>query len=33
MTTSIKEGQKALQSYSQAVSKPLFGYKGKDIFS
>jgi tetrahydromethanopterin:alpha-L-glutamate ligase len=31
VTTSMKEGLKALQSYGRAVSKPLFGYKGKDL--
>jgi tetrahydromethanopterin:alpha-L-glutamate ligase len=30
-TTSMKEALKALQNYGRAVSKPLFGYKGKDL--
>ncbi len=32
VTTSPKAALKALQKYGKAVSKPLFGYKGKDIF-
>jgi tetrahydromethanopterin:alpha-L-glutamate ligase len=31
VTTSMKDALKALQSYGRAVSKPLFGYKGKDL--
>ena len=31
VTTSMKEALKALQNYGRAVSKPLFGYKGKDL--
>jgi tetrahydromethanopterin:alpha-L-glutamate ligase len=31
VTTSMEEALKALQSYGRAVSKPLFGYKGKDL--
>jgi tetrahydromethanopterin:alpha-L-glutamate ligase len=31
VTTSPKEAQKALHYFGKAVSKPLFGYKGKDI--
>jgi tetrahydromethanopterin:alpha-L-glutamate ligase len=31
VTTSSKEAQKALHEFGKAVSKPLFGYKGKDI--
>ena len=31
VTTSPKEAQKALHDFGKAVSKPLFGYKGKDI--
>jgi tetrahydromethanopterin:alpha-L-glutamate ligase len=31
VTTSMKEALKALQSYGRAVSKPLFGYRGKDL--
>jgi len=31
VTTSVKEAEKALHDYKKAVSKPLFGYKGKDI--
>ena len=31
VTTSPKEAQKALRCFGKAVSKPLFGYKGKDI--
>jgi tetrahydromethanopterin:alpha-L-glutamate ligase len=30
-TTSLKEAQKALHDLGKAVSKPLFGYKGRDI--
>lgn len=31
ITTSFKEAKKALQEFKKAVSKPLFGYKGRDI--
>jgi len=31
VTTSPEEASNALQKYGKAVSKPLFGYKGKDI--
>ena len=31
VTTSFKEAEKALHDYKKAVSKPLFGYKGRDI--
>lgn len=31
ITTSYREAQEALRDYGQAVSKPLFGYKGRDI--
>jgi tetrahydromethanopterin:alpha-L-glutamate ligase len=31
VTTSMEEALKALRSYGQAVSKPLFGYKGRDL--
>lgn len=31
VTTSPDEAEKALQGFGKAVSKPLFGYKGKDI--
>jgi tetrahydromethanopterin:alpha-L-glutamate ligase len=31
VTTSIKEALRALQDFKKAVSKPLFGYKGRDI--
>jgi tetrahydromethanopterin:alpha-L-glutamate ligase len=31
VTTSMKEALKALRNYGRAVSKPLFGYKGKDL--
>ena len=31
ITTSVKEAEKALQDFGKAVSKPLFGYKGRDI--
>jgi len=31
VTTSVKEAEKALHDYKKAVSKPLFGYKGRDI--
>jgi tetrahydromethanopterin:alpha-L-glutamate ligase len=31
VTTSMEEAAKALRSYGRAVSKPLFGYKGKDL--
>ncbi len=31
VTTSLKEASNALQKWGKAVSKPLFGYKGKDI--
>lgn len=30
-TTSLEEAEEALHSFGKAVSKPLFGYKGKDI--
>ncbi len=32
VTTSLGEAQMALHSFGEAVSKPLFGYKGRDIF-
>lgn len=31
VTTSLEEAEEALQVFGKAVSKPLFGYKGKDI--
>lgn len=31
VTTSLKEAEEALQDFGMAVSKPLFGYKGRDI--
>jgi tetrahydromethanopterin:alpha-L-glutamate ligase len=31
VTTSFKEAQKAVHDFKRAVSKPLFGYKGRDI--
>jgi tetrahydromethanopterin:alpha-L-glutamate ligase len=31
VTTSLDEAEKALHDFKKAVSKPLFGYKGKDI--
>ncbi len=31
VTTSLVEAQTALQDFGKAVSKPLFGYKGRDI--
>ncbi|MCX6673753.1 MAG: RimK family alpha-L-glutamate ligase [Methanothrix sp.] len=31
VTTSFKEAEKALHDFKKAVSKPLFGYKGRDI--
>ncbi len=31
VTTSQEEAEEALQDFGKAVSKPLFGYKGKDI--
>jgi len=31
VTTSMEEALKALRSYGRAVSKPLFGYKGRDL--
>lgn len=31
ITTSYREAEAALREYGQAVSKPLFGYKGRDI--
>lgn len=31
VTTSLEEAEKALQDLKKAVSKPLFGYKGRDI--
>lgn len=31
VTNDVKEALKALQDYDKAVSKPLFGYKGKEI--
>jgi tetrahydromethanopterin:alpha-L-glutamate ligase len=31
VTTSIKEALRALHDFKKAVSKPLFGYKGRDI--
>ena len=31
VTTSLEEAEEALHSFGRAVSKPLFGYKGKDI--
>jgi tetrahydromethanopterin:alpha-L-glutamate ligase len=31
VTTSMQEALKALHDYGRAVSKPLFGYKGKDL--
>jgi tetrahydromethanopterin:alpha-L-glutamate ligase len=31
VTTNLDEAEKALQDFKKAVSKPLFGYKGKDI--
>jgi tetrahydromethanopterin:alpha-L-glutamate ligase len=31
VTTSVKEAEKALRYFKKAVSKPLFGYKGRDI--
>ena len=31
VTTSLKEAEKALHDFKKAVSKPLFGYKGRDI--
>jgi tetrahydromethanopterin:alpha-L-glutamate ligase len=31
ITTSYKEARAALRDYGRAVSKPLFGYKGRDI--
>ena len=31
VTTSLEEAEEALHSFGKAVSKPLFGYKGRDI--
>ena len=31
VTTNLEEAEKALQYFKKAVSKPLFGYKGRDI--
>ena len=31
VTTSFKEAQRAVHDFKKAVSKPLFGYKGRDI--
>jgi len=31
VTNSLREAKKALQEFKKAVSKPLFGYKGRDI--
>ena len=31
VTTSVKEALKAMHDFKKAVSKPLFGYKGRDI--
>jgi tetrahydromethanopterin:alpha-L-glutamate ligase len=31
VTTNLEEAEKVLQDFKKAVSKPLFGYKGRDI--